>query len=155
MVTNRSLTSTLDRMMTLNRALDQALGPNWNGNQVWVPAVDVVERKDSYVMYAELPGVDASAVDISFEQNVLTIRGTKPSSFDPAQQVSRRAQRRQQAGVDPDPGGELGVPRLRAHVVQARRRGVGALGTDLPGQPVGEQVRQQQDGPRLREHRRP
>ena len=85
MLTNRTLNSTLDRMLTLNRALDHALATNWAGDaRVWVPAIDVVEKKDAYVMYAELPGVDASQVDISFEQNVLTIRGTKPASFDVA-----------------------------------------------------------------------
>ena len=77
MLTNRSLNSTLDRMMTLNRVLDQALGGNPNSSQVWVPAIDVVEKKDAYLLYAELPGVDASKVDISFEQNVLTICGDK------------------------------------------------------------------------------
>ena len=78
----RSLSSTLDRMMTLNRAIDQAFNGGWsNEARVWVPAVDVVEKKDSYVLYAELPGVDASQVDISFEQNVLTIRGTKQSAI--------------------------------------------------------------------------
>ena len=29
MLTNRTLNSTLDRMLTLNRALDQALATNW------------------------------------------------------------------------------------------------------------------------------
>jgi HSP20 family protein len=90
MVTNRSLNSTLDRMLTLNRALDQALGGNWTTNQLWVPAVDVIEKKDAYVLYAELPGVDASTVDVSFEQNVMTIRGTKHSSFDTAKQGELR-----------------------------------------------------------------
>ena len=85
MLTNRSLNSTLDRMLTLNRALDQALGANWTTNQVWVPAIDVIEKKDAYVMYAELPGVDASAVDVSFEQNILTIRGAKNPTFDAKQ----------------------------------------------------------------------
>ena len=85
MMTNRSLNSTLDRMLTLNRALDQALGANWTTNQVWVPAIDVIEKKDAYVMYAELPGVDASAVDISFEQNILTLRGAKNPAFDAKQ----------------------------------------------------------------------
>ena len=84
MLTNRTLNSTLDRMLTLNRALDQALSTNWaDGARVWVPAVDVVEKKDAYLMYAELPGVDASQLDISFEQNVLTVRGAKRSSLDP------------------------------------------------------------------------
>jgi len=80
MLTNRSLTSTLDRMMTFNRALDQALSTPWSDNRVWVPAIDVVEQTDSYLMYAELPGVDPSQIDITFEQNVLTVRGTKPST---------------------------------------------------------------------------
>ena len=46
MLTNRSLTSTLDRMMSLNQALDQAFSPTWSAdgaNRVWVPALDVVE----------------------------------------------------------------------------------------------------------------
>src|SRR5215211_4892000 len=77
MLTNRSLNSTLDRMMTLNRALDQAFNSAWSESRVWVPAIDVVEKKDAYLLYAELPGVDASQIDISFEQNVLTIRGAK------------------------------------------------------------------------------
>lgn len=86
MLTNRSLSSTLDRMMTLNRALDHAFNAQLNESRVWVPAIDVVEKKDAYVMYAELPGVDVSDVDISFEQNVLTIRGTRRSSIDAEKQ---------------------------------------------------------------------
>lgn len=85
MLNTRSLNSTLDRMLTLNRALDEAFNSTWaNGNRVWVPAVDVIERKDAYVLYAELPGVDPSQIDVSFEQNVLTIHGTKQSSIDSA-----------------------------------------------------------------------
>ena len=86
MVTNRSLGSTLDRMMTLNRAIDHAFNSAWSGNgRVWVPAIDVVEKKDAYVLYAELPGVDASKVDVSFEQNVLTIRGEKQTLTSPTE----------------------------------------------------------------------
>jgi HSP20 family protein len=77
---NRSLTTTLDRMMTLNRALDEAFAGSTNGNaatRVWVPAIDLVEKKDAYVIRAELPGVDRENIDISFEKNVLTISGQK------------------------------------------------------------------------------
>src|SRR5581483_178777 len=85
MLSNRSLSSTLDRMLTLNRAIDQAFTAGLtNGARVWVPAIDVFEKKDAYVLHAELPGVDASDVDVNFEQNVLTIRGTKKSAIDPA-----------------------------------------------------------------------
>jgi HSP20 family protein len=81
MLTTRSLNSTLDRMITLNRALDHAFNNAWQTeSRTWVPAIDVVEKKDAYVLYADLPGVDASKVEVAFEQNVLTVRGTKPSS---------------------------------------------------------------------------
>jgi HSP20 family protein len=84
-MTNRSLSSTLDRMWTLNRALDQALSDGFGTSrapQLWVPAMDVAEKADAYLINVELPGVDPNQVEINFEQNVLTIRGTKPSSFD-------------------------------------------------------------------------
>lgn len=85
------LTSTLDRMLTLNRALDHAFNGALGGTRrVWVPAVDVAERNDAYLVYLELPGVDAQAIDISFEQNVLTVRGTKPSSFESQSQAELR-----------------------------------------------------------------
>jgi HSP20 family protein len=78
--TRSPLGSSIDRMLTLNRALDQAFG-GAGGNRVWVPAMDVAERRDAYIVHAELPGVSPDQVDVSFEQNVLTIRGSKPSSF--------------------------------------------------------------------------
>src|SRR5262245_30759530 len=77
MVTTRSLNSTLDRMITLNRALDQAFNV---GSRTWVPAIDITETKDAYVLYADLPGVDASGVEIAFEKNVLTLKGDKPTT---------------------------------------------------------------------------
>jgi HSP20 family protein len=82
MVNNRTLSSTLDRMLTLNRALDEAFSTSWTDNRVWVPAIDVVETKDAYVMYAELPGVDPSQIETVLEKNVVTVRGTKRSAFD-------------------------------------------------------------------------
>jgi len=81
MLNTRSLGTSIDRMLTLNRALDQAFS-GVGASRVWVPALDVAERGDAYVVNAELPGVSPEQVDVSFEQNVLTIRGTKPASFD-------------------------------------------------------------------------
>jgi len=83
MLNTRSLSNSLDRMLTLNRALDQAFN-GVGGSRVWVPAIDVAERGDAYVILAELPGVSPEQVDVSFEQNILTIRGSKPASFDVA-----------------------------------------------------------------------
>jgi len=87
MLTTRSLNSTLDRMMSLNRVLDQAFNgsyPSDPASRVWVPALDIVEKRDAYIVVAELPGVSQSDVELSFEQNVLTIRGQKHPSLDPS-----------------------------------------------------------------------
>ena len=90
MLTNRTLNSTLDRMLTLNRALDEAFSGSWTENRVWVPAVDVVETKNAYVLYAELPGVDPSQIDIKFEKSVLTVGGAKLPAFDAAKNGEHR-----------------------------------------------------------------
>ena len=81
MLTQRTLGTSLDRMMSLNRAFDQALG-GAAGSRVWVPAMDVAERGDAYVVNLELPGVSPEQVEVAFEQNVLTVRGTMPASHD-------------------------------------------------------------------------
>ena len=83
MLTTRSL-NTLDRVMSLNRVLDQAINGAWHTdstNRVWVPALDIIEKRDSYVVIADVPGVSQSSIDLSFEQNVLKIRGEKASGF--------------------------------------------------------------------------
>lgn len=86
MLTSRSLNSTIDRMLTLNRVLDEALSSSWNGSsagsRVWVPALDVIEKQDAYLIAIEVPGIDPEAIEVSFEQNVLTVRGSKPLGFD-------------------------------------------------------------------------
>src|SRR4051812_19633191 len=77
---NHSLTSTLDRMMTLNRALDEAFTTNGASPEtarLWVPAIDLLEKKDAYVVRAELPGVERSNIEITLEKSVLTISGQK------------------------------------------------------------------------------
>src|SRR5919112_1749714 len=65
MLNTRSLGTSLDRMLTLNRALDQAFN-GVGGSRVWVPALDVAERGDAYLIYVELPGVSPENVDVSF-----------------------------------------------------------------------------------------
>ncbi|HMC57430.1 MAG TPA: Hsp20/alpha crystallin family protein [Gemmatimonadaceae bacterium] len=85
MLTSRSLNSTLDRMLTLNRVLDEALAGTLDGSRegrAWAPALDLVERHDAYLIALEIPGVDPATIDISFEQNVLTVRGSKPMGFE-------------------------------------------------------------------------
>lgn len=43
----------------------------------WVPAVDIKEEAERYVLLADLPGVDPKAIDITMENGVLTIKGQR------------------------------------------------------------------------------
>jgi len=43
----------------------------------WSPAVDVAETEDSFIISAELPGMDPENVEISVTGDTLTIKGEK------------------------------------------------------------------------------
>ena len=62
----------------------------FNGRRFFAPSIDVVERADAYLISAELPGVDPSAVEISFENNTLTLRGTKQPWLQPQENEELR-----------------------------------------------------------------
>jgi HSP20 family protein len=43
----------------------------------WAPAVEVFEKKDKYVVKAELPGMKEEDIDVSVDGDVLTINGKR------------------------------------------------------------------------------
>lgn len=43
----------------------------------WLPKVDVFENKDNLVLEAELPGMKRDEFELSFENNVLTLKGER------------------------------------------------------------------------------
>lgn len=59
----------------------------------WSPLIDVYETPEETVVVAEVPGVDASQVELSISNNVLTIRGSKTIEA-PAEAHSQIQERR-------------------------------------------------------------
>jgi len=43
--------------------------------QIYRPDVDIIEKKDSILLIADMPGVDEKTVDITLEKDILTIYG--------------------------------------------------------------------------------
>ena len=41
----------------------------------WLPAVDVIEEKDRFVLRADIPGVRAEDIDVNMEKGVLSLSG--------------------------------------------------------------------------------
>ena len=95
MTTSRSNTNprayTMERLGTLNRVLEQVLPEQMRGMApLWVPALEVAEKADAYLIAVDLPGVREDQLELSFENNVLTLRGTKTTGFQNTQDGTMR-----------------------------------------------------------------
>ncbi len=44
----------------------------------WLPAFDVFETDDHYVLLFDLPGIDADRVTVEYENRILTLSGERP-----------------------------------------------------------------------------
>lgn len=58
------------------------------------PALDVREHADFYTLFVELPGVDPADVELTLEENVLTIAGERGFYDDVETDEFRRVERR-------------------------------------------------------------
>jgi HSP20 family protein len=62
---------------TMDRMFDSALAGSPDGWQpmAWDLALDVVENKDEFVVKASVPGINPDDLEITYNNNTLTIRG--------------------------------------------------------------------------------
>jgi len=86
----------------LQRDLDQRGGRHLNlpgaddnGYSVadWVPAVDIVEEKDRFVLRADVPGVMPEDIDVSMENGVLSLSGRREEESTGEEEGVRRMER--------------------------------------------------------------
>ena len=84
-----------DEMLRATRGRGWRPGQQYDsaGTAVWAPAVDISERKDAYLVAAELPGVNAGDVEITFEDGLLTIQGERRFAHDSAEEKMHRTER--------------------------------------------------------------
>ena len=61
----------------------------------WSPAVDIKEEPERFVLYADIPGVSPTDIEVSMEKGVLTIRGERKHELTTAEQGFHRTERRQ------------------------------------------------------------
>jgi HSP20 family protein len=77
----------------------------------WIPAMDLVETDDDFVLRADLPGLSEEDVNIELEDNVLTISGERKAEHEERKEGYYRVERSSGSfsrsltlpeGVDPD-----------------------------------------------------
>jgi HSP20 family protein len=67
----------------LHRDLDRmagrraALGDADSAVTDWVPAVDIIEEKDRFVLRADVPGVEPKEIEVSMDAGVLSLSGQR------------------------------------------------------------------------------
>jgi HSP20 family protein len=101
-----TITTAWDLFEDLRAAQDEMLratsGRGWRPGQqfssgasavAWAPAVDISERKDAYLVAAELPGVKPDQVEITVEDGLLTIQGERHFAHDSAEEKMHRTER--------------------------------------------------------------
>jgi HSP20 family protein len=84
-----------DEMMRAMRGRDWRPGQRYDasGTAAWAPAVDISERKDAYLVAAELPGVKAGEMEITVEDGLLTIQGERHFAHDSSEEKMHRTER--------------------------------------------------------------
>ncbi len=59
----------------------------------WMPAVDIKEDADRFILLADLPGVEAKDIDIHMENGMLTLRGERESERKDEREGYKRTER--------------------------------------------------------------
>jgi len=77
-------TDTAHLSQGMERLFDEMLGRGmWRNSEErplrgsWVPAINILEREDSMVITADLPGLRAEDVEVTVEEGTLSIRGER------------------------------------------------------------------------------
>ena len=86
-----SLQSEMNRLF--NTFFDTPTGGNGGGLRRWVPAMDLVETDDHFVLKADLPGLDSGDVNIEVEDNVLTVSGERKVEHETSKEGYYRLER--------------------------------------------------------------
>ncbi len=88
-----------DMSEDVSRLFDSRFGPLFGPDDAsfsgdgWMPAVDIKEEADKFLVRADLPGVESKDIDVSMENGMLTIRGKRESEVKDEKEGYRRLER--------------------------------------------------------------
>jgi HSP20 family protein len=91
----RELSSLQNEMNRLFNTFFDTPTPGNGGNALrrWIPAMDLVETEDSFVLKADLPGLAEGDVAIEVEDNVLTVSGERKAEHEDKREGYVRVER--------------------------------------------------------------
>ena len=83
----------VDLFNEFDRIFDRPATP-YRSEENWGLALDVIENEDGYTIKASVPGINADDLEITLEDNVLTIKGEVESNEDINQEQYHLRERR-------------------------------------------------------------
>jgi HSP20 family protein len=86
-----SLQSEMNRLF--NTVFDTPSGTSGNVLRRWMPAMDLVESGDHFVLRADLPGMSENDVNIEFEDGTLTVSGERKAEHEESNEGFHRVER--------------------------------------------------------------
>ena len=85
----RVLQDDLDRLFEQRLAADDTTGSVAN----WTPPVDIREEESRFVLHADIPGVNPGDIEVTMENGVLTISGSRDETNRDERNGYRRVER--------------------------------------------------------------
>ena len=87
--------STLQNEMNrlFGQVFDTPAQPNGGTLRRWMPAMDLVETEDHFVLRADLPGLSEEDVTIEVEERVLTVSGERKAEHSETKEGFHRVER--------------------------------------------------------------
>ena len=80
----------------MDRLFDRALETRWDELPAlgdWAPSMDISETKDSLVVKVEVAGMDEKDIQISLQENLLTVKGEKHQEKEEKEERYHRIER--------------------------------------------------------------
>ena len=105
----RSLHDDLDRLFEQRLGMDETAGSVAN----WTPPVDIKEEENRFVLHADIPGVKPEDIEVTMENGVLTITGSRAET----ERVERVAGRFFRRFTLPDTANAEGISAKSTHGV--------------------------------------
>jgi HSP20 family protein len=81
----------------MDRLFERFLEPDWSGFPAaageWMPNLDLSETKEALTVKVEIPGMDPKEVQVTLQENVLTIKGEKKEEKESKDERYHRVER--------------------------------------------------------------
>ena len=83
-----------DLVNEVNRLFERRTGDDSSAATAeWMPTVDIEEYADKFVLYADVPGVEPDSIEVTMENGVLTLSGTRERGAENKDVQGRREER--------------------------------------------------------------